>query len=42
MEPAKNNGEFQYTLFNLIAGLLQPSSGQIFVDGEEVAGTLIW
>jgi ABC-type nitrate/sulfonate/bicarbonate transport system ATPase subunit len=27
------------TLFNLIAGLLQPSSGQIFVDGEEVAGT---
>jgi ABC-type nitrate/sulfonate/bicarbonate transport system ATPase subunit len=27
------------TLFNLIAGLMQPSSGRIRVDGEEVAGT---
>src|SRR5437762_2124437 len=27
------------TAFNLIAGLLAPSTGQIFVDGEEVAGT---
>jgi ABC-type nitrate/sulfonate/bicarbonate transport system ATPase subunit len=27
------------TAFNLIAGLLAPSSGHIMVDGEEVAGT---
>lgn len=27
------------TLFNLIAGLLRPTAGQIVVDGEEVAGT---
>ncbi len=27
------------TIFNLIAGLLNPSGGQIRVDGEEVAGT---
>src|SRR5919206_1599156 len=27
------------TAFNLIAGLLQPSGGQIQVDGEEVGGT---
>ncbi len=27
------------TLFNLVAGLLAPSTGQILVDGEEVAGT---
>ena len=27
------------TLFNLIAGLLQPSSGQVLMDGQEIAGT---
>ncbi|KZL24424.1 MULTISPECIES: ABC transporter ATP-binding protein [unclassified Pseudovibrio] len=30
------NGAGKTTVFNMIAGLLQPSSGQIFLDGEDI------
>ena len=32
------NGAGKTTLFNLIAGNLKPSSGEIFLDGEDVTG----
>ena len=32
------NGAGKTTLFNTIAGLYQPTSGQVFLDGEEITG----
>ncbi len=32
------NGAGKTTLFNLIAGNLEPSAGQVFLDGEDVTG----
>ena len=32
------NGAGKTTLFNVIAGVYQPTSGQVFLDGEDIAG----
>lgn len=32
------NGAGKTTLFNVIAGVLKPTSGQVFMDGEDVTG----
>ncbi len=36
------NGAGKTTLFNVVTGLLQPSSGQVLLDGEEVTGRPAW
>lgn len=32
------NGAGKTTLFNVIAGVLQPTSGRVFMDGEDISG----
>jgi branched-chain amino acid transport system ATP-binding protein len=32
------NGAGKTTLFNVIAGVLKPTSGKVFMDGEEITG----
>ena len=32
------NGAGKTTLFNVIAGLHKPTSGQVFLDGEDITG----